>query len=171
MSKRFGRQQKKKLKAQVEALQICNDHEKSKIKHMNSELKFVDDVLGNISGLTQREVIQINNPRDFRSWQMYSPNQLMTDPYVGELMADSPEPYPTHFHAHIESIEPVKLEQVRDDIRNARHFYFTAGNGQWAYAASPEMLRLSGQKAMVRRISDELAGMIEEYMRTGQTFA
>lgn len=159
MSKRFGRNQRRRARERIAALEQASQIDRELLKHVNkrrSELeKEINDakrIVGRMSVLFEPEARRLDGPAR-------SPMHMFTH----SAAMDEGQAF---FHNQSQTVPlPVMLSMVnRDGLDMAIHCKVMFGDGQWGYAISEEAVLATPKDVLVERICQQLALTIGEQL-------
>jgi hypothetical protein len=172
MAKRFGRNQRRKLKEQVARLEKYQDDLRSTISHMNSQLGFYHDWSERVRRtvgykndlLPQHTTVDTDRqfpdvwyevPRDFRGkyWQPMTLDDAVNDPHLNKQVRM--KILLNEIEAHPDKYSGMIVYRLRNDI------------GQVNYAIAEDVLRGRGfGEEEIRWIAQTIALNLAEHFNT-----
>lgn len=144
MSKRFGRNQKRRLVQELAQLQAVNSThvevagtQISEIGRLQARLRAVELVLG------------VDNPA-FPANRMEAPRPTRFDPMAEVMMRNGSRAHPM----------TMRLDERPLDHREQAHIILTYQHHRWGYAITELALRLYPREVLARGIAEEFTHMV-----------
>lgn len=159
MSKRFGRNQKRKARQAIDQANawIANKDETIKLLLRTNDIqsKAIDDtvrVLGRRFFTLPPDEMDL----DYRLDRVRLPVMRELGPYMTARNSDNIAKLSMALH----EVEIMRPETVRDELRRAVHFNVRYAGGRWGYAISDQAIRECPEDMLTQMISQELANYI-----------
>lgn len=144
MSKRFGRNQKRRLAQVLAQLQAVNDthvdvsgRQISEISRLQSRLRDAEAVLG------------VDNPA-FPAKRMEARRPTKFDPHATVTMRNGSYAHPM----------TMRLDELPLNHREQAHVILTYKHHRWGYAITEQALRLYPREVLARVIADEFTHLV-----------
>lgn len=152
MSKRFGRNQRRRARDRIKELECAITMDRELLRYttekkarLEREIEDAKRIVGRMSVLFEPEPRRLDGPAR-------SPMHLFTQSAV----MNEPRAF---FHAKSETVPlPVMLSRVHRDIfSRAIHCKVTFDDGQWGYAISQDAVLAMPEDVLIQRVTQHLA--------------
>lgn len=160
MSKRYGRSQKRRARAEIEALrealQMANalaEHLGRRVGSLEDEIARAKCIAGQYSALFDPVPAAIDGP--VRSFVQMAVYPQLTPRHLGD-------PFPEIRHVRLETLL-MSVEQ--DALRRMVHAYVQFADRQVCYAASREAINAVPKSELIQRISTAIAAQLGRKLR------
>jgi hypothetical protein len=171
MTKRFGRNQKRAMRAEQERLTNQVDHWKKE--------KRLADQLGQANRETLRDVSRILGqhfiglPPVVRMVTHMQHNYRIPEMQLPQLLERAPDPTQQEMVAellHIIECQPMKLRTQIDDIRRQIHFRLRTPDGELGYALSDQAwAEMRNDRRVVEYLAEMVASELAHHFRVKPT--
>lgn len=162
MSKRFGRNRKRAMRAELEQAHTELDRTRTELRVLYELTAQNRDLADGIRELLPLDNI-LNDPCEVEErypWDRLA-RMREIDPHV--TIDDSHEAVLSDIETMTQALMVLRYDhETRERLSNARHFYFTWRGVPYAYAVSEDALALIDRKGLARRIGHELGNLIAQ---------
>lgn len=168
MSRRFGRNQKRRMRAEIQALQEAHVREAGLLRHMSNRLSDLRAVMADVVRVVGPHFIALE-PEIME--QILPPNGYLRMP-VRERMNEMLLRY-EHGEAEAQVLRFVNMlvyhaASWADDMRHMQHFAIVSPKGEVAYAVSETALQSAPPEILARNIVQALGKEIEQRITRGR---
>lgn len=169
MSKRFGRNQKRRMREALAAAQATADRleyarelDQALLRNQSSTISQLRDFIGDVGQMVGRASVIAGEPpfltNGFDGMQFAPVDR--SQGYVPEA-GDSP---PTLEEFQYEILRLLSIEAIRDKFSKTIHFRVGLSDKEAAYGISESALAMMPTEALKNRMAHEIAGQIAEFL-------
>lgn len=148
MTKRFGRNQKRKMRLEIERLERNLNKEKDSHSQSLLDIQKVRCFLSNIDNTLKTEVIN-SKPDGLKRYSTYANRKCSDyDPIV-----------------NIERIDPITLKRYNDKLAGCMRYEFFYGSKSCGYSMTNDYLQCVPEHVLINEIGMQCGKMIAEDMK------